>query len=347
MFGALGTIIAVHKTTSDRAAFALSCDIVFDKPHPSCGTLSGRAPEARGLSLPNTSLLNLSQPPRHPQQQQHQQHHHHHHHHREVKQHTHKRQQQDPQSQGSAENIDCFVDGPQPAKELKSLGISTSLMDGLEERKSFPTWPQEEKLLRCMIPAIATQKDVVVTTTTDVKIQVQGKKKMKEVVSRDAELTAAAVSALHGVDSSIAQIQVLVVVGKRTIAAAARERVVKLKEEGVNVVSVFGGGGKGDIKRQIAEIANNDTQIVVGTPGIIKNLQRKKAINGQTIKAVYLVNADSLLSNHGLRDSTLEILERLPKTIQLVVLCGAKVPRELIELLGRFARKAIRVHCDT
>jgi len=57
---ALGTVIAVHRVTAPNARSPILCDVLLDIPQPSAGTLSGRCPESRGISLSGSSLLNLT-----------------------------------------------------------------------------------------------------------------------------------------------------------------------------------------------------------------------------------------------------------------------------------------------
>jgi len=64
--GELGCVIGIHKNESKGLACALQIDVLLDKPNPCAGTLSGRCPESRGVSLAASSLLNLSRPPPQP-----------------------------------------------------------------------------------------------------------------------------------------------------------------------------------------------------------------------------------------------------------------------------------------
>eukprot|EP00466_Bigelowiella_natans_P000462 jgi/Bigna1/125787/aug1.1_g495 len=62
-FGALGTIIAVHKISELSEPSPLGLDLLLDAPTPAAGTLAGRVPEGRGISVSAADVLNLSQNP--------------------------------------------------------------------------------------------------------------------------------------------------------------------------------------------------------------------------------------------------------------------------------------------
>ena len=99
--------------------------------------------------------------------------------------------------------------------------------------------------------------------------------------------------------------------------------------EGVGVVSVYGGAR---IDLQIREIRAG-ANIVVGTPGRVLDLIRRKILKLQTIRFVVLDEADEML-DLGFKDDLNEILSDTPDTKQTLSLLRKMVfkLRELILL---------------
>ncbi len=79
-----------------------------------------------------------------------------------------------------------------------------------------------------------------------------------------------------------------------------------------------------------------NAQIVVGTPGKIFDLLKKKVINPKNIKLLVLDEADNLLEASGLGEQSLRIKKLLPKDIQ-VVLFSATFPEKVKNYASKFA----------
>ena len=76
----------------------------------------------------------------------------------------------------------------------------------------------------------------------------------------------------------------------------------------INITSVYGGA---DIRAQIRALKNG-SQLVVATPGRLRDLIRRKAIKLEAIKMVVLDEADEML-NMGFKEEIDEILEQVPE----------------------------------
>ena len=76
----------------------------------------------------------------------------------------------------------------------------------------------------------------------------------------------------------------------------------------INITSVYGGA---DIRAQIRALKNG-SQLVVATPGRLRDLIRRKAIQLEAIKMVVLDEADEML-NMGFKEEIDEILEQVPE----------------------------------
>lgn len=61
------------------------------------------------------------------------------------------------------------------------------------------------------------------------------------------------------------------------------------------------------IKESVEKGAKVDAQIVVGTPGTLTDLLRRKAIESREIKIFVVDEADNMLDQQGLGDQTLRV----------------------------------------
>ncbi|KDN50769.1 ATP-dependent RNA helicase DBP5, partial [Rhizoctonia solani AG-8 WAC10335] len=80
-------------------------------------------------------------------------------------------------------------------------------------------------------------------------------------------------------------------------------------------------------------------QIIVGTPGTMADMIRKKAINVSGVKVFVLDEADNMLDQQGLGDQTLRVKNSMPKTCQ-IVLFSATFPTLVRNFAAKFAPSA-------
>ncbi|KAJ1988090.1 RNA helicase required for poly(A+) mRNA export [Dimargaris cristalligena] len=84
------------------------------------------------------------------------------------------------------------------------------------------------------------------------------------------------------------------------------------------------------------------SQVVIGTPGTVKDLVQRGQLNMRKIKIFVLDEADSMLDQQGLGDQSLRVKNSLPKTCQIVLFSAtfADVVKSYAE---RFAPNANRI----
>lgn len=73
------------------------------------------------------------------------------------------------------------------------------------------------------------------------------------------------------------------------------------------------------IKDSVERGAKVDAQVVVGTPGTLTDLLRKRAIESREIKIFVVDEADNMLDQQGLGDQTLRVKNLVPRTCQIVL----------------------------
>lgn len=98
----------------------------------------------------------------------------------------------------------------------------------------------------------------------------------------------------------------------------------------LDVVSVFGGAS---IENQIKELKKG-CQIVVGTPGRVGDLIRRKKLNLSKINYLVLDEADEML-NMGFKDELDAILEKTPEEKQ-TLLFSATMPKEIARIAKKY-----------
>ncbi|KAF9060052.1 DEAD-domain-containing protein [Rhodocollybia butyracea] len=84
-------------------------------------------------------------------------------------------------------------------------------------------------------------------------------------------------------------------------------------------------------------------QIIVGTPGTMIELMRKKVIDVSDVKVFVLDEADNMLDQDGLGDQTLRVKNMLPKSQVQIILFSATFPDHVRAFASKFAPNANKI----
>jgi translation initiation factor 4A len=95
----------------------------------------------------------------------------------------------------------------------------------------------------------------------------------------------------------------------------------------------------------IKNLRENCPQIIVGCPGRIHDMMRRKYINGLEIKLIVLDEADEVLSS-GFKEQIYSIFQYLSNDIQ-ITLFSATMPTSLYSLTEKFMRDPIKIIVKT
>ncbi|OAA58239.1 DNA/RNA helicase, DEAD/DEAH box type [Cordyceps fumosorosea ARSEF 2679] len=79
--------------------------------------------------------------------------------------------------------------------------------------------------------------------------------------------------------------------------------------------------------------------VIVGTPGTVMDIIRRKQLDASTLKVLVLDEADNMLDQQGLGDQCMRVKGMLPKTIQ-TLLFSATFPDKVNNYAGKFAPNA-------
>lgn len=137
---------------------------------------------------------------------------------------------------------------------------------------------------------------------------------------------------LDHIDIASSQIQALVLCPTRELCLQITRDLDSFSKNlrGQKNIPVYGGA---DIRKQINDLRNGG-QIVVGTPGRVNDLIRRKVLNVSHIRWLVLDEADEMLSM-GFRDELDAILLTTPAD-KRTLLFSATMPREIREITEKF-----------
>ncbi|MBP2622671.1 DEAD/DEAH box helicase [Streptococcus oricebi] len=133
---------------------------------------------------------------------------------------------------------------------------------------------------------------------------------------------------LEKIDTSRPVVQALVVAPTRELAVQSQEELFRFgRSKGVKVRSVYGGSS---IEKQIKALKSG-AHIVVGTPGRLLDLIKRKALKLQEVETLILDEADEML-NMGFLEDIEAIIARVPEERQ-TLLFSATMP-DAIKRIG-------------
>lgn len=159
---------------------------------------------------------------------------------------------------------------------FEALGLNASIVEGLiKQNITTPTAIQAQA-----VPVILSHQDVIAQSHTG-----SGK-------------TLAFVAPLfQKIDTSKREMQVLILAPTHELVMQIDQQIKLLATnsgEAVTSTTIIGGA---NIEKQIKKLKDTKPHFIVGTPGRILELIKKKKITAHTIKTIVLDEADSLLDN--------------------------------------------------
>lgn len=108
--------------------------------------------------------------------------------------------------------------------------------------------------------------------------------------------------------------------------------------EGLRIKTIIGGSS---IDADAAEMRKSPPHIIVGTPGRVSDMLRRRYINGKKLKLMVLDEADEMLSS-GFKEQVYNIFQYLNSDIQ-IALFSATIPNEMIPLTEKFMRNPVKI----
>jgi len=167
---------------------------------------------------------------------------------------------------------------------------------------------------------------------------VGGNDTIAQAQSGTGKTAAFGVSVLQRLDLSNRLCQALVLAPTRELAQQIR-KVFQSLGDFMKISSHACVGGT--LVRDDVATLSRGVQIVVGTPGRVGDMIRRKALSVKHVSMFILDEADEMLSR-GFRDQIYDVFQALPRDVQ-VCLFSATMPEEVLDISTRFMRDPIRI----
>ncbi|GBF93533.1 eukaryotic initiation factor 4A [Raphidocelis subcapitata] len=143
---------------------------------------------------------------------------------------------------------------------------------------------------------------------------------------------------LNNLDYNLLECQGLVLAPTRELAQQI-EKVMRALGDYLQVKCHACVGGTS--VREDARILSAGVHVVVGTPGRVYDMLRRRCLRADSIKMFVLDEADEMLSR-GFKDQIYDIFQLLPPKLQVGVF-SATLPPEALEITRKFMNKPVRI----
>ncbi|MBB1059753.1 ATP-dependent RNA helicase DbpA [Marilutibacter spongiae] len=203
-----------------------------------------------------------------------------------------------------------------------ALPLSPALLQGVDAMGFSAMTPVQVQSL----PAILEGRDVIAQAPTG-----------------SGKTAAFGLGLLHRLDPASTRTQALVLCPTRELADQVGKQLRRLAVGVPNLkVSVLCGGIP--LGPQLASLSAHDPQVVVGTPGRIQELAKKKALHLGGVRTLVLDEADRML-DMGFEEAIRDIVKRTPPDRQ-VLLFSATFPEAIRELGTAMLRDPLQVSVE-
>ena len=214
-------------------------------------------------------------------------------------------------------------------EDLSQVEFETS--EDVEVIQSFDQLKLREDLVRG-IYAYGFEKPTAIQQRA-IKPITKGRDVIAQAQSGTGKTGTFSISALQMVDTTIRETQVMILGPTRELVMQMQKVILALGDYmNIQCHCCIGGTNIGDDIRKL----DYGQHIVVGTPGRIYDMVRRRNLRTRSIKCLIMDEADEMLSK-GFKDGIYDIFRELPGNIQ-VVLLSATMPDEVLDVTKRFMR---------
>jgi translation initiation factor 4A len=170
---------------------------------------------------------------------------------------------------------------------------------------------------------------------------IQGHDAVLQAQSGTGKTATFSIAALQRIDLTLNHVQALVLSPTRELAQQTND-VVNALAEYLEVRSHACIGGT-RVSMDIQSLEN--CQFVVGTPGRVFDLLKRKALDVSCLKLLILDEADEML-DRGFRDQIYDIFQMLKEDVQVAIF-SATMPPEALEISEKFLRNPVKILVKT
>ena len=149
-----------------------------------------------------------------------------------------------------------------------------------------------------------------------------------------------AVASLQLIDATKSVPQVLILAPTRELAMQTQQVINNIGSQIKEMKTQLLIGGT-STEEDIRKLAENTPQIIIGCPGRVHDMMRRKRLPTKDLKLIVIDEADEMLSS-GFKEQVYNIFQYMPNEIQ-VGLFSATMPAELNSLTEKFMRNPIKI----
>ena len=173
-----------------------------------------------------------------------------------------------------------------------------------------------------------------------IKPLVDGRDVIGQAQSGTGKTATFSIGALSRIDLTKNSNQVLIMSPTHELTKQITKVIKSLSEmmSGVRIKTIVGGSSIDD---DVAYMRDTPPHIIVGCPGRVYDMIRRRHINASTLKMVILDEADEMLSQ-GFKDQIYNIFQYLNKEVQ-IALFSATLPENIYDLTDKFMRNPVRI----
>lgn len=169
---------------------------------------------------------------------------------------------------------------------------------------------------------------------------IQGSDLIAQAQSGTGKTGSFTIGALSKVITSEKSNQVLIMAPTHELAHQITSVVfsLSLMMSGIHIKTIVGGSSIDD---DAEEMRNNPPHVIVGCPGRVYDMIRRRHINANKLKLVVLDEADEMLSS-GFKEQVYNVLKYLNKNVQ-IALFSATLPNNIFQITNKFMRNPVRI----
>lgn len=228
--------------------------------------------------------------------------------------------------------------------ETNAATTAPTSVSGATESNEFATWEEVDELNPQLLRGIYAynfEKPSHIQQRSILPIM-RGHDVIAQAQSGTGKTGAFGVATLQAIDldPKKTDVQALVMAPTRELAKQIRDVITNLGTQmaGLKVQLLVGGTSTDDDAKMLK---TEMPQIVVGCPGRVFDMIRRRNINARNIKLLVLDEADEMLSS-GFKDQIYNIFQHLSNNVQ-VCLFSATMPQELHALSEKFMRNPVKI----
>lgn len=219
-------------------------------------------------------------------------------------------------------------------EDLSQVEFETS--DDVEVVSTFDKLKLREDLLRG-IYAYGFEKPTAIQQRA-IKPICKGRDVIAQAQSGTGKTGTFSISALQLVDTTIRETQALILGPTRELVQQMQKVILALGDYmNIQCHCCIGGTNIGDDIRKL----DYGQHIVVGTPGRVYDMIRRRNLRTRSIKVLILDEADEML-NKGFHEQIYDVYRYLPPMTQ-VVLVSATLPHDILEMTHKFMTDPARI----